>query len=228
MSDHESTTGGGDAEAQASLGRFAATLRSSAVWEQPPDGLVDRVIAQVGALRAGDGHAGRTNVDEVASIDDSRRRRPVTSWLWPGLAVAAAAVVAFAAGALLIGDDDGGGQRSFARVADVELAAGDGGGDATAEGAVYDAGAGFSINIDVSGLPPAAEGEYYEGWLRNETTGEWVSVGTFHMRGGDGRVVLWSGVSVADYRELVVTSEVEGSTGGDRGDIVLSGQLQDR
>jgi hypothetical protein len=229
MSDHESTTGGGDAEAQATLGRFAATLRTAAVWEQPPDGLADRVIAQVGALRAGDGHGDRTNVAEAASVDDSHRRRPGTSWLWPGLAVAAAAVVAFAAGALLIGDDDdGGGQRSLERVADVELTASDLGGAAAAEGAVYDAGAGYSINIDVSGLQAAPEGEYYEGWLCNETTGDCVSVGTFHMRGGDGRVVLWSGVPVADNRQLVVTSAVEGSTGEFNGEVLLSGQLQDR
>ena len=44
------------------------------------------------------------------------------------------------------------------------------------------------------------------------------------MRNGDGRVVLWSGVPIADYRELVVTAETEGSGAGP-GDAVLTGQL---
>ena len=50
--------------------------------------------------------------------------------------------------------------------------------------------------------------------MYEESSGDWVSVGTFHMRGGDGRVVLWSGVPIARYRELLVTAEIEGSAGG--------------
>jgi hypothetical protein len=90
-----------------------------------------------------------------------------------------------------------------------------------------DAGAGYSITINVAGLPPAPDGEYYEGWLHDEASGDWVSVGTFHMRGGDSRVVLWSGVPIDRYRQLVVTTEVEGATGG-HGDILLSGVLEHR
>ena len=145
--------------------------------------------------------------------------------MWPGLAVAAAVVVAFALGALLTGGDDE--QRSVEPVADVELSATDLGGGASADGSIVDAGAGFAINIDVTGLAPAPEGQYYEGWLHDAESGDWVSVGTFHMRGGDDRVVLWSGVPIARYQQLVVTSEIEGSTGG-HGDILLEGQLQRR
>ena len=51
MSSHEPTSGGdgehGDAEAAAMLERFGATLRSAAVWEDLPDDLGDRIIAQV-------------------------------------------------------------------------------------------------------------------------------------------------------------------------------------
>ena len=64
--------------------------------------------------------------------------------------------------------------------------------------------------------------------LHDTDSGDWVSVGTFHMRGGDDRVVLWSGVPIARYQQLVVTSEVEGSTGGGHGDVLLEGQLQRR
>ena len=157
-----------------------------------------------------------------ASLDEARRRR---SWVAPGLAIAAAALVAFAAGALLTGGDDDG--RSREPIADVELTPTALADAATAEGTVADAGAGYSINIEVAGLPPAPEGEYYEGWLHDDETGNWVSVGTFHMRSGDGHVVLWSGVPIAEYRKLVVTAEVEGSSNG-RGDVLLEGPVDDR
>ncbi len=200
-------------------------MRSAAVWERPPDDLADRVIARVGALRAGDGHVGSTNAAAASPVelDAARSRRRRASWLWPVLAAAAALVVAFAAGALLFDNDDGG-QRSLEPIASVELTPTDRGGDATADGTVVDAGAGYAINLQVAGLPAAPEGAYYEGWLHNESSGDWVSIGTFHMRNGDGRVVLWSGVPIADYRELVVTAETEGSGAGP-GDAVLTGQL---
>jgi hypothetical protein len=229
MSSDEPMSGGsgehGDDESAAMVGRFGTTLRRAAVWEEPPDGLGDRILAQVDALRAGDGHIGDVTPSALPASDvsEARRRRGV-SWVWPGLAVAAAALVAFAAGALLTGDDDG---RSREPMAVVALTATDLSPGARAEGDAVDAGAGFSINIDVSGLPPAPAGEYYEGWLHDTETGDWVSVGTFHMRSGDGRVVLWSGVPLGRYNELVVTSEVEGSTGG-HGDILLEGTFQAR
>jgi hypothetical protein len=210
--------------AEAALERFGATLRSAAVWERPPDDLADRVVARVGALRDGDGHAGTTSAAAASpvSLDAARGRRRRASWLWPALAAAAALVVAFAAGALLFDDDDD--QRTLEPIASVELTPTDRGGDASAEGSVVDAGAGYAINLEVAGLPAAPEGAYYEGWLHNEDSGDWVSVGTFHMRNGDDRVVLWSGVPIADYRELVVTAETEGSDAGP-GDAVLTGEL---
>jgi hypothetical protein len=210
---------------EAALERFGTTLRSPAVWEQPPDDLADRIVAGVGALRAGDGHVGTTPaaVGTPVELDAAGGRRRRASWLWPALAAAAALVVAFAAGALLFDDDDGV-QRSLEPIASVELTPTDGGGGATAEGSVVDAGAGYAINLEVAGLPAAPKGAYYEGWLHNEDSGDWVSVGTFHMREGDGRVVLWSGVPIADYRELVVTAENEGEGAGP-GDAVLSGEL---
>lgn len=229
MSTHEPINGGddeqGDGETAAMLERFGTTLRGTAVWEDPPDDLADRVLAEVDGLRSRDGRASDIGAPAVAaSLDDTRSRRK-RSWLGPGLAVAAAALVAFAAGALLTGGDDD--ERSREAIAEVELSPTELGAGARADGTVFDAGAGYSINIDVAGLRPASDGEYYEGWLHDEETGDWVSVGTFHMRGGDGRVVLWAGVPIARYRELVVTSEVEGSTGG-HGEILLIGPLQNR
>jgi hypothetical protein len=226
MTTHDPINGGEDErEAVAALERFGTTLRSAAVWEQPPADLGDRVIARVAAQRAGDGHVGAPDTASATPVqlDAAASRRGRASWLWPALAAAAALVVAFAAGALLI-DDDGGGQRSLELVASVELDATELGSGASAGGSVVDAGAGYAINLEVAGLAAAPEGAYYEGWLHNEDTGDWVSVGTFHMRDGDGRVVLWSGVPIADYRRLVVTAEREGATGGP-GEAVLSGEL---
>ena len=81
-------------------------------------------------------------------------------------------------------------------------------------------------NIDVAGLPAAPEGEYYEGWLHAEETGEWVSVGTFHMRGGDDHVELWSGVPVDRYPTLTVTLQEEGAGQESSGRVVLSGDVR--
>ena len=236
MNSHEPMSAGNgeqdDAEATAMLEPFRGTLRSVAVWEDPPADLGDRIVSQVNTLRAAASSTDPSAPTPTptppppASLDEERRRRHGRGWLWPGLAVAAAAVVAFAAGALLTGGDDD--QRSRESVADVELSPTDLGGEASAAGSVIDAGAGYAINIDVTGLAPAPEGQYYEGWLHDTDSGDWVSVGTFHMRGGDDRVVLWSGVPIARYQQLVVTSEVEGSTGGGHGDVLLEGQLQRR
>ena len=232
MSTHGPINGGDgeqrDAESAATLERFGATLRSTAVWEDPPADLESRILSQVGALRAGDGQAGTQGIAaraETVALDDVARRRQHHAWVRPALAIAAAALVAFAAGALLTGGDDD--DRSVEPIADVELSATEAVADASADGTVVDAGAGYAIYIDVAGLPPAPDGAYYEGWLHDEDSGDWVSVGTFHMRGGDSRVVLWAGVPVSRYRELVVTSEVEGSTGG-HGEILLAGPLQHR
>jgi hypothetical protein len=216
-----------DPEVAAALERHGDTLRSAAVWESPPADLAERIISHVATLRVGDGHTGGINqpeaVEPSASIDVARRRR-ASRW-WPALAAAAAVVLAFAGGLWLVGDDDG--RRSLEPIADVELAATELATGASASGTVMDAGAGYSITINVAGLPPAPDGEYYEGWLHEEASGDWVSVGTFHMRGGDGRVVLWSGVPIDRYRQLVVTTEVEGATSG-HGDILLSGVLEHR
>jgi hypothetical protein len=217
---------GGDPEVEAALARYGGTLRRTAVWSAPPADLGDRILAQVAALRAGGGGAAAVEPGAMptstqpSSRDDVRRRR--SRW-WPALA-AAAVVVAFLGGVLVAGGDDDDGRRSADPVADVsleptELAAG-----ASASGSIVDAGAGYSISIEVAGLDPAPDGAYYEGWLHDEESGDWVSIGTFHMRGGDGRVVLWSGVPLARYAQMVVTSEVEGSSDG-HGEIVLTGPV---
>src|SRR5918995_1195165 len=156
MSTHESTSGGDgeqvDAETTAMLERFGTSLRSAAVWEDLPDDLEDRVLAQVDGLRTGSGDGGNGKVaaapvPSAASRAEGRRRQRTLSRWAPGLAIAPAAIIAFAAGALLTGDEDG---RSLEPIADIELRATELGAGASADGTVVDAGAGYSINIDVA------------------------------------------------------------------------------
>lgn len=222
-SDDDMSGAGGehdDGEFVRALERFGTTLRANAVWEAPPPDLADRIATAITSMHADTDEP--TPAPPPVSLGTTRRvRRP---WLRPGLAVAAAAVLAFTVGVLVAGR---GGDRDGDRdaIADVVLAATDLSPDAGATGQVVDRGAGYAIRLDVVGLPPAPPGAYYEGWVCDEERTDWVSVGTFHMRGGDSAVVLWSGVPIADYPRLVVTTQDEGGTGGYRGDVVMEGRF---
>src|SRR5215207_6615227 len=169
-----------DSELRALLEPFADVLGSAAVWADPPAGLESSIVEQV---RAGRAQPARS----LAPPRSIRSRRRV--WAVPATA-AAAAVLAFGAGLLVAGGGDDDDEAAFA---EVDLVGTDLAPDASAPGEVVDRGAGYAIRLDMTGLPPAPEGEFYEGWLRAED-GELVSVGTFHMRSGDSNVVLWSGV----------------------------------
>ena len=202
-----------DTEFRALLAPFAGVLGSAAMWADPPVDLESSIVEQIRATPAPD-----SIVAPPRSIGSRRRL-----WAVP-LTAAAAAAVAFAAGLLVAGGD---GDDDVAAFADVDLAGTDLAPDAHARGDVVDRGAGYAIRLEMAGLPPAAEGAFYEGWLRADD-GEMVSVGTFHMRSGDSNIVLWSGVKVADYDTLIVTEEQERS-GADASDrVVLEGAVERR
>ena len=101
------------------------------------------------------------------------------------LLVAAAAVVALAVGAgvtvELVRDD-----AQVLTLAGSDIAPGASG---TAE--IRDTPSGFEVVLDVEGLPAAAEGSYYQAWLKSDA-GDLVTIGTFHAREGSDDVVLWS------------------------------------
>jgi hypothetical protein len=206
---------------------FGATLRSSALWESPPEDLPARITAAIATERANASSTLKSAAPAEPTPTDlivEHRGRP--RWLRPALALAAAAVLAFTAGVLVARDRDDGGGVDEGAIADVALSATGAAPGAEASGRVYDRGAGFSIHLEVNGLPPAPDGTYYEGWLADEDGQVWVSVGTFHMRGDERRVVLWSGVPSDRFPRMVVTSQTEGAgAGGDRGEIVLDGQI---
>ncbi|MFP5333563.1 MAG: anti-sigma factor [Acidimicrobiia bacterium] len=94
--------------------------------------------------------------------------------------------------------------------------------EATAEVRIIDTPAGIILRLEVAGLEPAPPGTYYQGWVVS-ADGE-VSVGTFHMRGGDGSVAFWSGVETERYPTLVVTLQEENAGPARSETVVLTGR----
>jgi len=241
MSDHEPEDPNdelGDLEATtAVLDALGPSLRDRAVWSEPPASLGDSIVAAIAAEREGPGSGGvgersggpaQPMIDDhvvtspappaTADLDVQRRRRRPGRWL--GAVAAAALALAIGAGLLLTreGDEQPGDQLA---ITGTDLAP-----DASATAVVDDTGAGVAIRLDLRGLEPAPEGQYYQGWLRN-AEGELVSIGTFHMRDGDATITLWAGVEVKDYPTLTVTLQTEDEGTGSSGQVVLRGSLTD-
>ena len=209
------TTGNDDtpeeSELRALLEPYAAALSSEAVWADPPANLEMLIRDEIKARKV--------PTSERRAVVRVGRRRP---WVTP-LVGAAAAAAAFMAGFVIADEDDNG----VAAIAEVDLTGTGLAPEASASGDVVDRGAGYAIRLDMTGLPPADEGEFYEGWLRARG-GAMVSIGSFHMRSGDGGIVLWSGVAIAEYDTLVVTEESERSGPAASGRVMLQGEIRPR
>jgi Anti-sigma-K factor rskA len=189
--------------------RFRDLLADDAVWAEPSPTGVDDLLATIEAESGGgvpDAPAARP---QVPSRRRSRRLM---------LVAAAAGVVAVAGvvGVLVRSADDGAGQDFD--VAGTELAP-----EASGVATVEETGSGVAIELDVRGLPPAEPGTYYQAWVKGP--GGLVTVGTFHMRGGDDHVDLWSGVPLDRYPTLTVTLQEEGAGQESSGRVVLSGDV---
>ncbi|HZM41608.1 MAG TPA: anti-sigma factor [Acidimicrobiales bacterium] len=142
-------------------------------------------------------------------------------WRWPAAAAAAALVLVVGAAGLLAvqdGNHERGPEGEAFDIAGTEMAP-----DASAVATVDAKPAGVAIVLDVHGLPPAAPGTYYQAWV--EGGAGKVTVGSFHMRGGDGWIYLWSGVEAARYPMLQVTLEHEGDGEQASDDVVLVGSI---
>ena len=171
-------------------------LRQGAVWADVPDDLDKRVLA---ATR-------RPSVQPRRLLGLSRRRMLI--------AAAAVLVVLAGIGLLVVQSDDYG----HVELAGTSLAA-----RAQAGVELADTPSGAEFRLDVSGLPPAAPGTYYEGWLIGDRG--WISIGTFHLHRGTKDVVLWSGVELADYPEIAVTVQNEDGGATQSGRVVLRGEI---
>lgn len=223
-----------------------ALLADEATWAEPDPGGLDALLASI-AAESGDPGRPAPRVEPVpeagppaapapvaptpspapspgpppspgpAHIRRERRGRPRRSLV---LAAAAALVVlAGVAGAIVAtrgGDDPAGTEVA---IAGTELAPG-----ASATAHVQETGSGLDITLDVRDLPPAEPGTYYQGWVRN-ADGQAVTIGTFHMRGGDDEVDLWAGVDLEDYPMLTVTLQQEGAGAESSGQVVLAGEI---
>jgi Anti-sigma-K factor rskA, C-terminal len=210
-----------DRAVAAFLDAVAPTLGDEAVWVEPPAGLADSIIAAIAAERQGAAPDQPTTMPTALPTappmvaSPRRGRRSHAAW-WVG-AAAAAAVAALAVG-IVVTRGDGESEETFAiEGTDLAPAA-----NATAE--VHELGAGVAIRLDVHDLPPAPDGFYYQGWVRNGED-ESVTVGTFHMRAGDASVTLWSGVDVGEYSTLTVTLQQEGAGPESSGDVYLRGSI---
>ncbi len=213
-----------------------ALLGDGATWAEPDPAGLDSLLASIAAESGEGGGRPAPRLEPVpqpgppaapAPVAPSpgapahirrdgagRRRR--------GLVLAAAAalvILAGVAGAIVVtrGADDPAGTE--VAIAGTELAPG-----ASATAHVQETGSGLDITLDVSDLPPAEPGTYYQGWVRN-AEGEAVTIGTFHMRGGDDEVDLWAGVDLEDYPTLTVTLQQEGAGPASSGQVVLAGEI---
>lgn len=193
-----------------------ALLAEPALWVDPSTGTEDAVITAI--LQEAEPEPHRS-AEVVAPAPTPLRvaRRPVAAW------VAAAAAALLAVVVLLSpspdGDSDPPPPDAVATLVGTELAS-----DARAAVEVVALANGVRIMLEVQDLPPAPPGTYYQAWVRRSSE-EGVSAGTFHMRGGDGPVVLWAGVSTEDYPLLTVTLQQESEGPESSGQVVLRGEL---
>jgi hypothetical protein len=173
-------------------------LRQGAVWADVPDDLDKRVLA-----------ATQRPAPQPRRLPGPSRRRV-------SLAAAAGAVFVLLAGiGLLIANGD---DYAHLELAGTSIAA-----RARADVELADTPSGAEFRLDVSGLPPATPGTYYEGWLTGDRG--WISIGTFHLHRGTKDVVLWSGVELADYPVIAVTVQNEGDGPKPSGRVVLRGEI---
>ena len=219
---------------QAELDELNALLGDPSLWDEPSPDLGDRVVAAIEADRAAttpvslpesamrprntSAHAGATDrSDNVIAIGrPSSRSGP--RWLQPFVAgVAVAAAVTLGVVALNRRTDDG--PATVLALAGTELAPAGVSGTAR----ITETESGLRIELNATGLPRREGRQFYQAWLKGEAG--LVPIGTFHT--GDD-VVLWAGVSLADFPTLTVTLEEVGEEAGEQessGQKVLVGKV---
>lgn len=191
----------------AELSALDQLLARGDVWDEPPAGLEDAVVASIAA-----------EPHPPVALDDRRAGRDARTTMpwWLGAAAVVALVVA---GVALIGRDSTQPSRG-----DVEIAmrGTDAAPAASATVRLASTPAGLKILLDAEGLPGAPEGYYYEAWVSDGTT--LVSAGTFHLRRGDNEIELWAGVVDPRFDTISVTLEPIDGAADSSGDVRLRGE----
>jgi hypothetical protein len=207
-----------DGDDERALAPLDALLSDPLVWEEPPAELEDVVLAAVAAEVAEVGPRPSAGARGVPAWGGR-------SWVRPFLAGAAAAAVAAVLLVVVVGAFDGG-EADRDGGTEVALIGTDLAPEASADALVADTPLGTVLHLDVTGLEGAPEGSYYEVWLRQEgDDGDAVSAGTFHLRGGDGEIELWAGVTPEQYPVVTVTLQEEGGGAESSGQVVLRGRV---
>lgn len=188
--------------------RAAALLRDQATWGDPPSADFLDVVAP----------APGENAMMNARLSTGE---PIRGWsgsqILSAAAVIAAVVMLVGAGLMVAG-----------RFADQpEVAATMLGTDlsprAIAELSIDDTPSGARIELDISGLAPAAPGTYYQGWVVTDAGP--ITIGTFHLRDDEGPVVLWAGVDSTRISRVTVTIQDEGAGAASSGRVVVAVDL---
>ncbi len=213
-----------DAPTPAELAAIAELLASETVWAEADPRLEDSILAQIAAESDWSPEqaqqSGAAEADPAADLDDNvvPLRRKSRQWFIVGVAAVA---VLFAALGFAVGQLDSPASDDF----EIAMAGTDIAPTANATAAIKATGLGLRIRLDISGLEPAPDGSYYQAWIRNQDGGA-VTAGTFHMRGGDGEIELWSGVLMDEYPIITVTLQSEGDGAQSSGVLVLRGVLE--
>jgi len=202
-----------------------AAVRAALLRERANAGATSVDVSGIALERtdvSGGSGAARPPDDEMSAARDRRGRRlGSASGSRPNgrLLLVAAALMGVAAVGTAVVISQTGQDSTVVALTPTELAP-----DASGTAELSETPSGFSIELDIDGLPPAAEGSYYQAWLKN-ADGELVTIGTFHARDGSDDVILWSGVDPADYPTLTVTLQREGEGAQSSGQVVLTGSL---
>ncbi|MGH8914555.1 MAG: anti-sigma factor [Acidimicrobiia bacterium] len=192
----------GEGEHDERLDLIREVLAEAATWAEPPPQVAEGMLAAVSR-------------DRHPMVESGPGRKA----MWPLVAAvvgSAAAVVALVLASMSVVASD---EETVLAMAGTEIEPA-----ATGRAAVHPAGSGWWIRLDLRGLPPAPEGSYYEGWVWSDD-GEGVSIGTFHLRGGESPVTLWSGVAMADYPSIWVTLEPEDQGPEASDHVVMKGRM---
>lgn len=189
-----------------------AAVRAALLRERADAGATSVDVSGIALERtdvSGGSGAARPPDDEMSAARDRRGRLLLVAAALMGVAAVGTAVVISQTGQ----------DSTVVALTPTELAP-----DASGTAELSERPSGFSIELDIDALPPAAEGSYYQAWLKN-ADGELVTIGTFHARDGSDDVILWSGVDPADYPTLTVTLQREGEGAQSSGQVVLTGSL---
>lgn len=178
---------------------WADLLAEATTWAPVPD-VEDLVLAAAAGHHAG-------------SADRSPTRHPVAIGALTGVAAAVVLLLVLALTTDVVRIDLPGGPQPE----QVSVALADPLTTAVGEALLEERSDGLWVALHVDGVPPAPVGQWYEATV-GPADGPALPAGSFHLRGGGGRVILWAATELTPGLEIVVTRQPQGLP-------VLSGQL---